>query len=121
MILVLGGFWVGESGFHRGCVGSTQALPASAFPSNYVSIKMQISYNAGNGGLVVIATRGEETGLHLPSSHPFRTNWACLEVPLSPAHHPRLRGFCPKVDIQGHGHGQPCTNHLPFFASLSPL
>lgn len=54
---------------------SAQALPVSASASNYISIKMQISYNARNGGLVVIATGGEETGLPLPSSHPFRTNW----------------------------------------------
>ena len=50
---------------------SAQALPDSAFPTNYVSIKMQISYNARNGGLVAMATRGAETGLHLPSSDPF--------------------------------------------------
>lgn len=71
MILVPGGLWVGDSGSHKGCVQSAQALPVSASPSNYISIKMQISYNARNGGLVVIATGGEEAGLHLPSSHFF--------------------------------------------------
>lgn len=100
---------------------SAQALPVSASPSNYISIKMQISYNARNGGLVVIATGGEETGLHLPSSHFFlEQTGVCLEVAFLLAH-TRLRVSRPKVDIQGHGHGQPCTDHLLSLPLLSPF
>lgn len=103
-----------------GVAGSAQALPASAFPSNYVSIKMQISYNARNGGLVVIATRGEETGLHLPSSHPFRTNWGLPGSTSPPCSHPRLRVSCPKVDFRDMDMGNPAQTtslsrpHFPF-------
>lgn len=60
-----------------------------------------------------------------PSSifRPFYTKsfYGRLEVPLLPAHRPRLRVSHLKVNIQGPGNGQPCTNHLSFFASVSSL